>query len=334
MLGSALVAHIGLALSRNRPLVVLYHGVTATSVDKTSIRNYRQKHIPTDVFEKQIGWLSNNFKIVPLKEIEELCNKKIEPTEPLCAITFDDGYRDNFLEAYPILKKRGLPATIFVTTGFIDGTTALWTDLLEESISVYQKPSLTIPWDEHDKIYPTTTCDEKIAADLTIRFKLKKIGPGERAKILSYLAQETGVTMSDILSRKDYAPLSWEEIKEMSQNGITIGAHTEHHPILSRLSETEQREEIALSVDKIRSTIGHCDHFAYPNGQRGDWNEVTKKILTELQIQYAWTTAGRRVQQTENPLELPRITIDTDNFNRFRSLTGNVLPFLKSLYKK
>lgn len=332
--GSSLFSRVSLALYNKKPLVVLYHGVTNGN-SKHGIQNYRHKHVKKETFEKQIDWLSSYFSIVPLSTIEELSLSKRPPSQNLCAITFDDGYRNNFLNAYPILKKRNLPATIFVTTGFIDRNIALWPDMLEEIIGTVAESTLTVPWSEHDKKYSLTSREERVSADKIIRSKLKKVSDSEREKLLVYLKEKSGVTTETVLTQDDYAPLVWEEVVEMSKNNISIGAHTETHPILSRLSKEKQKEEISLSIEKIRNKIGDCKQFAYPNGQPGDFNKDTKEILTSFSIQTAWTTEGSRVDtKNDGLLALPRITLDnTENESRFRGLTSNSLPSLRKLTK-
>jgi peptidoglycan/xylan/chitin deacetylase (PgdA/CDA1 family) len=333
--GGKYVTRAAAFFSKKRPLVVLYHGVTSNK-EPRGIENYRRKHIGKDTFERQISWLSKHFKIVPLQAIELLVEKREEPLEPLCAITFDDGYKNNFINAYPMLKKLGVPATIFVTTGFIDRKFPLWTDMLEESIGRAGGPYLTVPFPSGEKRYPIKSRAEKIAADMEIRQKLKRIKGSDRKIIIDVLMKLSDVTIPEIFNRPDYAPLSWEEIREMSENGITIGAHTENHSILSMLSRNEQAREISSSVDRLKSTLDNVDHFAYPNGQRGDFTSETKEVLRGLGIRYAWTTEGQRISiKTCDPLELPRITLDdTEGEKRFKALVSNSLPTIRKILRR
>jgi len=331
-IGSSSVSQLSNYFFKRKPLVVLYHGVTKEN-DFHGIENYRGKHVSAEAFEKQISWLSKYFTIVPLKEIERLIGQNKKLNKPLCAITFDDGYRNNFLNAYPILKKYNVPATIFLTTGFIEKKIALWPDILEHAISHLKAQELTLHFPEGEQTYTTRTRKDKLTADMDIRNRLKKVSSDKRESVLGEIQNIAQTDLKQVLSYSDYAPLSWNEIREMKENGlITFGAHTDTHPILSQESEEFQREEIRLSVDMLRSTIGDCEHFAYPNGQGGDWNGTTKRILRELHILYAWTTEGRRVNMADdNRLELPRVTLDaTENFNRFRAL-ASLLPTVRSL---
>lgn len=318
---------------QNQPLVVLYHGVTSEK-NPEGIINYRKKHVHRDTFEKEVQWLSKHFTIVPLRDIEKMNEEKNFTGKNLCAITFDDGYRNNYLNAFPILKKYNVPATIFLTTGFVDRSIALWTDCLEFSLNAIND-SVSILVGEKSKTFSLRNTEEKRKADLEIRAYLKTLPHQMRMTIIASCMEKANVSVEDVLAYPDHSPLSWEEIQEMERYQITFGAHTKHHPILSKETKERQREEIMLSVERVRSTIGHCKHFAYPNGQTGDWNDETKSILKELGVRHAWTTESGRVGRNKEPLELPRITLDnTEDVSRFRGLVSNTIPFIQSLFKK
>jgi peptidoglycan/xylan/chitin deacetylase (PgdA/CDA1 family) len=335
ILGTNSVASFISSRYRAQPLVLLYHGVTKDN-ERHGIQNYRGKHVLAESFEKQLVWLKKHFEIVPLREIEEQVLKRETFQKPLCAITLDDGYKNNYEVAYPLLKKHDIPATIFITTGFIDGEVALWPDLLEEAIGSIPRSTFAIEWPEGKEIYKSRTRSEKIASDMSIRDRLKKSNPTVRREILSKLMEEAKVTRDQVLARKDYAPLSWDNIKEMQSNKITFGAHTETHPILSYISPDEQKKEITSSFEALQRHGVDTKHFAYPNGQPGDWNSDTKAALAELQIACAWTTNGMRVDAIrDNLFELPRITVDnTEDLARFRALASNAIPYFKKIINK
>ncbi len=331
--GAPPAALLGRAVSRHRPLVVLYHGVSAHAAWDGS-ENYRGKHVPAAAFQRELEWLARRFEIVPLAEIERLAASGAAPKRPICAITFDDGYRNNYRNAFPILKAMKLPATIFVTTGFIDRREPLWPDRLEYAINKSRVDVLVVSWPEGERRYPVKTVGEKIIVDQEIRERLKRFPDSERIAILDALVQASGAELSEALEREeDYCPLTWEEVREMTGAGITIGAHTVNHPILSRLAAGEQAKEIRESAERIRAVAGSCRHFAYPNGQPGDWNEITEKAVAAAGFGAAWTTVARRVRPggERNLFALPRLALDHGWQNRrFEALTSNVLPGLRA----
>lgn len=329
-LGSDLASSFFLNLSKKKPLVVLYHGVTDKK-DEVGINNYRKKHVYLEDFIKQIRWLKKHFKIVPLYYIEELALKKKELEEPLCSITFDDGYKNNYTNAFPVLKEEKVGATVFLTTSFIENKLALWTDVLEESINRHKEPEIVLKINGEEKLFKTDSKESRIRSDMYIRNYLKTVGGDLREQTINELIKKTGVRNEDVLNNKDYSPLSWQEILEMESSGISFGAHTENHPILSKEPASKQREEIVLSLDKLKSKIGNCKYFAYPNGQKGDWDEETKKILKELGFKHSWTTLRKRVDVFNGDLlEMPRVSLDnTSNFNRFKVLVNNSISIFR-----
>lgn len=323
---------IAAALARRQPLVVLYHGVTTNEHPEGS-ENYRWKHIPLTAFREQIDWLAQHFHIVSLAKIERLVREDAPPKEPLCAITFDDGYRNNFINAFPVLREKKVPATFFVTTGFVDTKSPLWPDRLEFAINKTQSASLAVTWPEGEKGYECATTAQKIAADAEIRGRLKRVSEEARDAILSSIIVQTKADLAPVLSEHpDYAPLSWQEIREMSAAGMAIGAHTVSHPILSMIPAARQREEIRLSAERIRAEVGDCIHFAYPNGQPGDWNQETKVVLRVAGFAAAWTTETRRVHpgRETDLFSLPRVALDAAHLGRtFTARASNALPLVK-----
>lgn len=248
--------------------------------------NYHGKHVRPAAFRRQLRWLKKHFSLIPLAEIEKLVLEKKPPRERLCAITFDDGYRNNFLHAFPILRAGGVPATFFLTGDFVDKKIPLWTDRLEFVLR-----------------------REKVSVDQKIRARLKNYSSAERQKFLDQLENKAGAKL-ELTPDSPYAPLSWPEIQTMAEAGMTFGAHTMSHPILSRLSREEQRRELTEAKKLIERKLGACPHFAYPNGQTGDWNQDTLELLRELGWSVAWTTIPRPVRsESDEPFALPRLSV-------------------------
>src|SRR3989338_6642858 len=131
LLGQPLIAAIGQKWHRRQPLVLLYHGVTdQTAFSK--IQNYHGKWVAVDAFRRQIRWLKKHFTLVSLAEIERLVLERRPAAKPLAAITFDDGYRNNFRSAFPILQAEAAPAPFFFFGVFLLKMGGpLWIDRLE-----------------------------------------------------------------------------------------------------------------------------------------------------------------------------------------------------------
>jgi peptidoglycan/xylan/chitin deacetylase (PgdA/CDA1 family) len=277
-------------LDRNSLTILLYHGVAPDSPH--GIYNYRGKFISPELFERQIRYLSRQYTILPLDEAFDLWKQKRLPPRAL-AITFDDGYENNYAYAYPVLRKQGVPATIFITTDFVLHKMPLWFDRLEYAIGVQ-----------------TGTRAERVSRDAALRAALKRDTP---EKISGELRQmETSGSFSDFSGdRSVYAPLTVAQIKDMQRDGITIGAHTKTHPILSMLTPEGMQREIEGSRDELQAQFGPVSRvFAYPNGQPGDWNETTERAVQEAGFLSALTTIEGVNGESADPLRLRRIALD------------------------
>lgn len=233
------------------------------------------------------------------------------------AITFDDGYRNFYEYAYPLLKKYSFSATMFVATDFVTRQQPLWVDRLEYAVGRQDG-----------------TRAEKIAHDARTRAAFKTIPPAQREHDLRNEEQTSFSQFTDFSGdRSVYAPLTKEQMAAMQLNGISFGAHTQSHPILSTLTEEEQHTEIEGSrTDLMQAGIRVSPIFAYPNGQAGDWNADTERALKVSGFTHALTTLEGGNSALTPPYELKRYVLDaTDDFAVFANVVSGVRLFLKSI---
>ncbi|KKW19787.1 MAG: Polysaccharide deacetylase [Parcubacteria group bacterium GW2011_GWA2_51_10] len=213
--------------------IVLYHGVAPNK--DFGIYNYRHKFIDPDVFEEQIKYFRRRYTIVPLDEGIRMMYERRLPKNAL-AITFDDGYRNWYEYAFPILKKYSVHATMFIATDFVFKKNPLWVDRLEYAIGL-----------ENDDI------ESKINRDAEIRAQLKKVGSIERERHLAAIERSSSAEFRNFeMERAVYTPLTNTDIEAMKNSGITFGAHTKSHPILSTLSAQETEVEVRDSVIALK----------------------------------------------------------------------------------
>jgi len=225
--------------------------------------------------------------------ISALTNQNPLPKNGVC-VTFDDGYANNATVAAPILKARGMPATFFVTTGFLDGTTRLWVDRFETAFS-------SLPTTEPDHI---------------VRAQLKRLSPDQREQQLRELETRAGTRG---LIHPLHAAMTWDQARQLSQDGFEIGAHTITHPVLTTLSRDEMTHEISGSKLRIEEHGIPCHHFALPNGQPGDWDDAVLEAIHHSGFQSNLTTVDGRIKDGDDPFLLKRTTIDTgDDLLKFR----------------
>lgn len=255
--------------NRKKVVIVQYHGVTKSAGPYPGIENRKGKHLSEKKFLEQMRYLHARYRTVPLETIVSRIVRGAPLPDGCAAITFDDGYRNNYSVAYPILQRFNLPATIFVTTDFISGKSPLWVDRIEYALNKTRREALELNVMGRPIDLSLKNDRERGAAADSLTALLKKADQTWRSEVLVQLEEKADIALGGRRDDQgDYAPSTWDEIAEM-QSGrlITIGSHTATHPILPQCSSEEIAHELVVSKALIESTLGRpCQHFCYPNG--------------------------------------------------------------------
>ena len=284
---------------QNVCIVLMYHRV----VEQLPEEPYdRDLCVTGDTFDMHIDLLSRLFTVVPIEQIAHSL-----PGGRVCAITFDDGWLDNYQVAYPILKKYQVPATIFLPAAMI-GTEqwfwfeAIW-DLACKSIIAQRQDKLVSYFQDHAPSWKEESLTSSSVLQLIDCLKLKN------ATELEQLTQDAYKVL-DITPPKNRILINWQEAEEMGQNGITFGSHGLHHRILPTLNYQEKEEEINRSFNVLQEHyIPIARVFCYPNG---DWDHDCLKILSDSDYLGAVTTQGGQIGQDTESFLLNRIGIHED----------------------
>lgn len=281
---SGLISLVHLASSRAtlRVPILQYHRVNSGEDD------YFDLAVAPEYFEKQMKCLTRHYNVISLAElIDRLRQGTPIPKRP-AVVTFDDGYRDNYLVAYPILKKYKVPATIFLTVGYIDAGRVLWVDRLAYMFKTTPLETLEIELPElgsGSHIYRLKGIQERLKVVDTFTSLLKTVTEDRKNDILAELAGSLRVNMDKVSGS---LMLTWKQVKEMDANGISFQSHTMTHPILTKVSNEQARSEIVESKRTIQEKTGKpviC--LAYPNGGPGDFDDSIVKILADSGYQCA-----------------------------------------------
>jgi peptidoglycan/xylan/chitin deacetylase (PgdA/CDA1 family) len=252
-------------------------------------------------FETEMRWIQTWFNVLPLAEAVERLRTGNLPARA-AAITFDDGYADNCTVALPILLRVGLTATFFIATGYLDGG-RMWNDTV---IDVIRKADGRIL--DLDSMglgsYPIATLDERKHSLGTLLTKLKYLEPSVREKLTNEIAAALNIEPPHDLM------LTTRQVRDMSDAGMTIGAHTVHHPILLRVSESAARNEMIQSKQQLESITGHkVTLFAYPNGKPStDYSGMHARLAHEAGFSAAVSTGWGAATQTSDVYQIPRFT--------------------------
>ncbi len=252
-------------------------------------------------FDAIIRWIKKDFRIYTLGEALERFQHKSEG-KPIAAITFDDGYADNFHHALPILKKNGIAATFFIATGYLDGG-RMWNDTIIESIRLAPLGELDLTSAGMDR-YILNDHNSRLSCIHKLISSCKYLEPSIRCFTANSIATLcTSELPTNLMMRSD-------NLQAMHEHGMEIGAHTVTHPILPRLSISEVKAEIGYGRETLQGIIGsNIDYFAYPNGQpRVDYLPEHVEILRHIGFKAAVSTAWGAVSRYSNFYELPRFT--------------------------
>lgn len=259
---------------------------------------------PTQVdarrFALQLDVLKECFNVLPLPEaVARLRAGSLPPRA--ASISFDDGYADNATVALPILRGRGMHATFFVASGFLDGG-RMWNDTVIEAVRRTRRPAFDGGFLGLGEVR-TGTPEEKRAAVDALLGALKYRGVHERAELVARVAQECGAELPRDLM------MSSRQVRELHGAGMEIGAHTVNHPILATLPVAAARSEIASGREALEATVrGRVGLFAYPNGKPGqDYRpehvEMVRALGFDAAVSTAWGRAG-----PGDMFQLPRFT--------------------------
>lgn len=258
---------------------------------------------PTE-FERQMKFVSKYFNVITFRALEEYRDNGKFPENSLI-ITFDDGYKDNYTNAYPILKKYGLPATIFLTTGYIGTNRLFWWDKVAYIIKKTEEEELEISLNRDIYRFDLSSLDLKREAIPKVIKLLKGLRNDTREVAFQEMGKKLKVTIDS--SMAESVLLTWEEVKEMSHNGIEFGAHTVNHPIFSWILHSEMEKEVISSKKDIEMNISLPSvAFVYPDIY---YDELSKEAVKKAGFQFACTLKQGINEDYNDPYELKRITI-------------------------
>ena len=261
--------------------------------------------ISTNAFARQMEILKKRFTVCSLDRLLVGIQTGDLP-ENAVAVTFDDGYRDNYINAFPVLSRYSIPATIFLATGAIGSSgMLLWHDRVFAALRKAETPYLADLGPSLGTL-PLGSLGEKLAAQKRILNLLWSMDAQERELAIQRLTDGLQVNGTNEING---LMMSWEEVLKMHRNGIDFGAHTVTHPILSRLSRECAGREITESLKTIEERLGsRVTSFAYPVGRKMDFDATTKSLLEDAGCRCAVTMIFGNNETGADPYELRRIT--------------------------
>lgn len=249
-------------ITRNHPRILMYHRFQTSGT----------AGLTAETFDCQVRYIARYFNPMSLGELLGYLRTNRSPPPHSIVITVDDGHRDFLDVAWPVLRQNRVPATLFVTTGFIDGELWLWPDQISWILdrcgplpSIIDLGGSTLrpgaaPW------------QSIIDHILTLPDHRRRCAPDELAAQVACYPPNT--------PPDGYQPVTWDELRMLEGNGIEIGGHTHTHPNLARVPLEQLPSEITRCRERLDDELGEATRpFCYPNGQLDD---VTADVVSAV----------------------------------------------------
>jgi peptidoglycan/xylan/chitin deacetylase (PgdA/CDA1 family) len=293
----------------NRLTVLAYHRIIDLPAEKFSF-DYELVSASKKSFELQIQYVKKHFSPISMEQLEDhLENGKKLPKRPLL-ITFDDGFDDNFYAAFPILESCNVPATIFVSTQYIDTQDVIWFDQLVAFILNMKARELVVP-ELHQSFALTDNKSEREQIAVEILSAIKRVPNRKRLEILRSIfeCEDGGLKSIDFSQSK---MLNWEQIRIMNKSVVSFGSHTVSHPILTMLTNKELNHELLASKRVLEEKLStRVCSIAYPNGGVLDFNDnILREVeLSGYKIGFSYISGTNRVP-VKNRYAIRRLHIE------------------------
>jgi len=272
-----------------RPLVLGYHRVVENFYEAAQTE-MASMLTSTAMFERHLDWVGRHFRFLDLDQIGAAVQAGVPFDEPVAAVTFDDGYRDVYEQAIPVLKRKGIPAAVFVVTDLVGQSAWQMHDrlhhLIARGFAEWEHPRRQLHGMLTDLGLPASTLLKARATTRTPLMAVSTILPGlsrvDVERFVQYLEWSVGLTPADIPPT-----LTWPMLTEMQRDGFTIGSHTRSHVSLPTESIDTTEDELRGSKIALEQQLGApVDHFAYPGGQ---FTPASVDALKAAGYRYAYT---------------------------------------------
>ncbi|MEQ1807969.1 MAG: polysaccharide deacetylase family protein [Burkholderiaceae bacterium] len=264
-------------------------------------------------FDWQMGMLAECFRPERLGTLLQMCREKRKIPAGSVAVTFDDGFLDNYSVAYPILRKHGVPATFFITTDFVEHNQPIWFEIV--AFAFLSLPVASIRHALCPQAAPSHAVREVRLRELgQVMQKLKQVPDAERTAFVAHLMSlvDTGA-LNAAWSRYGGA-MNWQQLAEVARHNIDIGSHTVSHPILSKTQGQIMIDELCESKRTLEQKVGKpVDLLAYPVGGRSHFSPEVIRVARDVGYGYGISyVAGANRSDNIDPFFIRRHTVERD----------------------
>lgn len=289
-------------------MVLTYHRISDQPDFQDTLK------VSLENFEKQIIFLKKNFLILSGDDVANIIKSNLPFPKNSCLITFDDGWRDNYIHAFPVLKKYGVPVLIFISTDYIGTKEVFWHERLIKNLEK-MPPHFNIEkygkkWSSELSnriigIFKSPPDKRRVKIHELIIY-LKSFDPEE----IRQINQDLECLCESGAGENNSFMLSWDEVQEMSQSNIVFGSHTKSHVILTQIGADKIKEELVESKKNIEHKLNRPVYFlSYPNG---DYNDLVIRLAKEAEYLASFTCLPGVNVSPDRPMELKRKHVNED----------------------
>ena len=308
------VRHLGLfapfrLVNKQSGVIVMYHRFTEDG---------NREHVSRSEFATHLQYLCSHYRLVSIPAMVAELSSGNRSERAMAAITIDDGYADSYDVAYPLLRRFGVPATLFVVTDFLDLREWLWTDRVRYAFHHTRTRDATVDVGSQVVRFDLDHEYGRSHAAMLVTQQLKHLAEEDKRQVLDRLAQALRI---DVPTRPpaDSQPITWDQAREMDRHGVAVEPHTVTHPILTNVSSDQLRHEVSASRARVEDELGRrANIFCYPNG---DWNPNVRSEVERAGYAYAVTTTVGLNEPGVDPFCLKRLGGEGD-LGRFAKTTS------------
>jgi peptidoglycan/xylan/chitin deacetylase (PgdA/CDA1 family) len=296
-------------LQRGRCAILAYHGVLSGADDRYDFLNHN--FVAAEAFERHLRYLTRYYRPISLSDLRNCYRRQVPPPPRSVALTFDDGFANNFTVAFPLLQRHSFPFTVFLTTAMLDQPGAqLWSERVKRAIFMCPGDSVRIQLAQGNILCPLDTVAAREDSARRVLQRLKRMPPDSRDAGLASIETSCGRPALQRHEMERYQFLSWSQVRRMASAGVEFGSHTVTHPILSTLDESAMCQEVVESKRRIEAELKQdCYALAYPNGSPADFGPREKSALRAVGYQCAFSLVGALNSAHTDPYELDRINV-------------------------
>jgi peptidoglycan/xylan/chitin deacetylase (PgdA/CDA1 family) len=263
-----------------------------------------------ETFERQVAWIKRHFEVVNLERLALQLRRGLPASRPQALITFDDGYIDNYADAFAVLRRENVSGVFFLPTAFIETGRVPWWDEIAWLLRHSRVRRIRLGGADAEFTLTGPDLDRVIRQVLRL-VKNRKDMP--MADQVDEIRRACGVTEAPGGEGQPLF-LSWDQVREMARAGMDIGSHTHTHSILSHLGPAEQRRELADSRDILEARLGQrIIAVSYPVGGKSAYTAETVRLAQQMGYQFGFTFLCRvNPLPLTTPMEIDRLAVEDD----------------------